>query len=348
MLRAGLLELGVPSEVYQWEGRLVERLYRLVRRRIPLPAKYNPLLYLEEALRVFSQVGFFGNTPRGHQLYHITNPALSWVVLKRRPSVVTVHDMVPFVQPRFLSDRLIRRSMRYMAQADLLICVSEHTRREVLENMAVDEGRIRVVHNGVRHDLFYLRNKADARQALGLPHDATIVLHIGSEEPRKNIEALLTAFHQLMSRVARPLLLRVGESTPISAKHISSLGIQERVHYLSGLTDVGAVYAAADVLCFPSTHEGFGFPPLEAMASGCPVVASNRSAIPEVVGEAGLLVNPDDPAALAKGMLQVMEDADLRNVLVRRGITRAAEFSWERCARETLEVYRELAPGVGA
>ena len=154
MLHEGLLGLGVPTELYHWDGRTVERFYSYLRSTLWKSPARTVLSPIEEAMRVLSQVWFFQNTPTRYPLYHITNAALAQVARRRRPSVVTVHDLVPYVDPRCTTDRIIRRSMQSTEQADRVICVSEHTRREVLENMSVDESRVRVVQNGVHHDIF--------------------------------------------------------------------------------------------------------------------------------------------------------------------------------------------------
>ena len=354
MLRAGLVSLGIPTELRHWTGPATDRVYRALRERARIPDAVNPLLYLEEAVRVLGQARFFRATPPGHSIYHVTNAALAYTVRRRRPAVVTVHDMIPFLQPRFATDHLIRHSMKSIANSDRVICISERIRQEVLELTDVDESRARVVMNGVDHSRFRPRDKAIARRRLGLPDEATVVLHVGSEEPRKGVPLLFRVFRQIMNGLPEPLLLRVGERTPVSDRIMDELGISDRVRYLHGLDhldeadSMGLAYNSAAVFCFPSTYEPFGLPPLEAMASGCPVVASNRTAIPEVVGDAGVLVEAEDVDAYARSILRVLTDKTFAAELVRQGLERAAEFSWERCARETLDVYREVVPGLGA
>jgi glycosyltransferase involved in cell wall biosynthesis len=232
--------------------------------------------------------------------------------------------------------------MKSIVQADHIICVSEHTRRELLRYLPVDPSRVTVVWNGIDHYQYHTRDKLDCRRLLGLPEDATIVLHVGSEEPRKNIPVLLKSFQLVSAHVTNPLLVRLGDATPENAKLISSLGIADRVKYLHGLSDPSLAYGAADVLCFPSKSEGFGLPPLEAMACGCPVVASNGGALGEVVGEAALVIDAEDSAGFAKAMERVLTDSNLRVTLVTRGLARAGEFDWSRCAQETARIYSQV------
>jgi glycosyltransferase involved in cell wall biosynthesis len=347
MLADGLRGIGLSTGTYEWRGVWVEKLYDLLWGRVPIRYNYNPFAYVEQGLRVVGQVRHFDRTPSGRGLYHITSPALARVAAKRHPSIVTIHDMVPFTQPRFLTDRLIRRSMRSAQDADRIICVSQFTRSELFQNLDVAPSEVSVVPLGVSHDVFQPGDKLRARAALGLPLHATIVLHVGSEEPRKNIPSILHAFAGITTQVPNALLVRVGGAVPATLRLIAQLGLEKRVMHLRALPTLGDVYRAADVLCFPSFQEGFGLPALEAMASGCPVVGSDRSAIPEIVGDAGALVNPEDVGALTNALVKVLEDSEYREDLVRKGLARAAEFSWERCARETLAVYQQIVPELG-
>jgi len=342
MLATELQRLGLPVANWHWQGSLVERVYSVVRTRLDKTLVSIPAHFVEETMRVASQAKFFNSTPKGYGVYHITNSTLARVASKRRPSVVTVHDLIPYTEPRDLSDWLIRQSMKSIVQADHIICVSEHTRRELLRYLPVDPSRVTVVWNGIDHYQYHTRDKLDCRRLLGLPEDATIVLHVGSEEPRKNIPVLLKSFQLVSAHVTNPLLVRLGDATPENAKLISSLGIADRVKYLHGLSDPSLAYGAADVLCFPSKSEGFGLPPLEAMACGCPVVASNGGALGEVVGEAALVIDAEDSAGFAKAMERVLTDSNLRVTLVTRGLARAGEFDWSRCAQETARIYSQV------
>ena len=353
MLQSCLAQLDVSTESRHWNGPATDRIYRFLREHVKIPDGANPLLYIEEAFRVLGQARHFWATPSGFDLYHVTNAALAHIVNRRSPAVVTVHDMIPFLNPRFLTDRLIRSSIKSISKADKVICVSETVRKEVLELTAVEESRVRVVMNGVDHGRFRERDKTESRRRLGLPLDSTIVLHVGSEEPRKGVPILFQAFKAVMNSIPNPLLLRVGEHTPASQQIIAELQIGANVRYIHGLShevdqqSIGYVYNAADVLCFPSTYEPFGLPPLEAMASGCPVVASNASAIPEVVGDSGILVDARDVRAYSEALTRVLTDQSVATYYSMRGLERAAHFSWERCARETLAVYQEVVPNFG-
>ena len=205
----------------------------------------------------------------------------------------------------------------------------------------IDPSIVRVIYNGLDHNQFKPRDKAVCRKMLGLSEDKVLVLHVGSEEPRKNIPTLIKAFHKFQREIPNAVLIRVGMKTTVIQRLINSLELGDKVIYFRNVRDLGYVYSAADLFVFPSSLEGFGLPPLEAMASGCPVIASNRTSIPEVVGDAGILLDPFDVDGFAHWMHKVYTGEKLKVKLIEEGFKRSKMFSWEKCASETLEVYKE-------
>jgi glycosyltransferase involved in cell wall biosynthesis len=173
-----------------------------------------------------------------------------------------------------------------------------------------------------------------------------MILQVGHSGPYKNVEAILCVLPIIQKRIGRPVeLLKVGGPfTSVQLQLIERLGIGDRVRFL-GAVDVSnllAAYTKADLLLMPSLYEGFGLPALEAMACGTPVVVSNKGSLPEVVGEAGLYVEPTDFEGIADAVARVLTEPQLRAQMRARGLKQAANFSWERTARETLAVYREV------
>jgi glycosyltransferase involved in cell wall biosynthesis len=177
------------------------------------------------------------------------------------------------------------------------------------------------------------------------PREFTI-LHVGHSGFYKNIEAILCALPLVQVQLERPVrFCKVGGRLTLSQQElIAKLGISGSVETLGTLSDnaLAQVYRTSDVLVMPSLHEGFGLPILEAMASGTPVVASNRGSLPEVVGDAGLIVEPDDIEAIADAVVRLITDPKVRDEMIARGIDRSGQFTWERTARATLDVYRAV------
>lgn len=266
------------------------------------------------------------------------------------PSVVTVHDLAflrfNLHQPakrRYLT-ALTRRSVQRAAH---VITVSEFTRREVLELLGVDPARVTAIPNG-RDDRFAPVDAATLerfRTERGLP--PRFVLFLGTLEPRKNVTTLIRAYAQARAELNMPLLIGGGKGWLYEDVFalVRELGLEQSVQF-TGFIDSDALplyYAAATAFVYPSLYEGFGFPPLEAMATGTPVIVSTAAALTEVAGDAALAVPPQDVDALAAALQRITGDETLRTELRTRGLERAQQFSWRRAADETLRVLRGVA-----
>ncbi len=268
------------------------------------------------------------------------------------PRVLTVHDVTFFLLPnRYpVARRLFFQAMtRLAARRATRVLVPSHSVRESLSSLLQTPlDRLAVTPEGVSA-AFRPLDRDDCRllahERYGLPDG--YLLSVGTREPGKNREALLQALARLV-RGGRDLHLAVvgqrGWRYEGESEALSSLGVEGRVHFTGYVpqADLPALYNAASVFVFPSLHEGFGLPALEAMACGVPVVTSTVSALPEVVGEAGLLVDPANADALADAIARVLDDRTLAADLASAGLARAASFTWEACAKATVAVYREV------
>ena len=268
------------------------------------------------------------------------------------PSVITIHDLAIYRNARWFPGRqpLSTRFVvpRSVLRADVVIAVSENTARDVVDIFGIPRSRIKVVPHGVATSFVPMSTEdlAAARARLKLPE--RFILFVGTIEPRKNLETLLEAWAMMRDR---PDLVVVGAwgwlYEPIRAR-MSRMG--PGLHHIDGLdpTDLPAVYNLARVLAHPAWYEGFGLPPLEAMACGTPVVVSDRSSLPEVVDDAGLVVSAGDANAWRETLEKVIGDTDLAADLRHRGILRAAQFSWARAASLTWQAIDQAItkPGV--
>lgn len=232
----------------------------------------------------------------------------------------------------------------YLTKAHTVIAGSAATRDTLERYTPVRADRIVVVPYGVNATFCPVPQVGAGRRAsAGLGAQARVLLHVATRGRYKNTPGLLRAFAQLRARVADAVLVRIGAPLyPDEAALADTLGVSNAITYLGTLRDDRALvewYNAADVLVFPSFWEGFGWPPLEAMACGTPVVASNIPSIAEVIGDAGLLVPPDDTSAIALATERVLHDSVLAESLRRKGLERASHFTWTRTAALTLAVY---------
>ena len=266
--------------------------------------------------------------------------------------VCTIHDLIPLDRPEWFAPRfaswygwLLPRLARRVRH---IIAVSEFTRSRILERFGIDPSRVTVIPNGVdgrfapRPALEVERVRAD----LGLP-TARYVLSVGSLEPRKNVNRLLEAWARAVPRLPEDLYLVVSGAKGVARVFSSvSLGrLPPRVLLTGYVPDehLPALYSGATIFVYPSLYEGFGLPPLEAMACGTPVITSNTTSLPEVVGDAALLVDPLDVEATARAIERLAGDEAERARLRRLGLERIARFNWDDVAARTWEVLREHA-----
>jgi len=289
-------------------------------------------------------------TPLGLDLLHSPDfipPAFGY-----RRSVITVHDLNFLYYPQFLT----AESRRYyngriawaVRRADHILADSHATKADLVSMLSIEPEKITVVHLAADPTYRPLA-EAEARRIVakyglkpGYP------LFVGTLEPRKNLPGLLQAYRLL--RDARttdePLVLVGGKGWLYDEifERVEVLRLTEHVCFLQDVpnADLPGLYSAAALLTTPSFYEGFGLPALEAMSFGTPVVVSDRASLPEVVGQAGLLVNPDDPEDIARALTRVLMDETLRVRMRERGLEQAARFTWDKAARETLAVYREV------
>ncbi|HET6614534.1 MAG TPA: glycosyltransferase family 1 protein [Dehalococcoidia bacterium] len=316
---------------------------RRIRAPFPTPNEYARAVW-EQAV-VPSQV---------HRLapdvYHSPNYILP--LRLRCPSVVTIHDMA------FLDRRLHRlRSHLYLSvlataavhKATRIICVSEYTKREMVRRFPSSEAKARVIGEGVEPAFVpQSRGAIDRfRRRFGLVDP--YILFVGTIEPRKNLPRLIEAFSAAVAGHAYPhrLIIAGGsgwKDEPVRRAYRAS-AVRERIHFAGYVSDdeLPAAYSGADVFVYPSLHEGFGLPPLEAMACGAPVITSNVTSLPEVVGDAAITVNPRDTNDLTDALRRLMANATLRAELSAAGRARAADFSWQDAAARTISVYEEAA-----
>ncbi|MCU0607443.1 MAG: glycosyltransferase family 4 protein [Candidatus Edwardsbacteria bacterium] len=282
---------------------------------------------------------------RGYGVVHLTSQNMSFLcgAVPGR-TVVTCLDIIPLIAPEAPLERQWRGYLYSgLRRADRLIAISAATKRDVMRHCGIAADRIDVVPLGV-DERYRPGDKATVRRQPHLPGDRPIILHVGTAAARKRVPLLLGAFARARS-CRDALLVRIGKATPEHRALARRLGIQQRVLFLENIAAdaLPSYYGAADLFVFPSRHEGFGLPPLEAMASGCPVIAADNSSIPEVVGDAGVLVASDDPQRWAEEIDRVLDDPALAKDLARRGVERAASFTWEKTFKLTEKIYCRVA-----
>lgn len=271
------------------------------------------------------------------------------------PTVATIHDLAPFhVAEKYDWKRMFYGRVvvkRLAHRQDEIIAISQNTARDITRFFGVAPDKITVIHNGLEHDRFFPDSVSAAKRAVANKHgiSAPFFLYVARlEHPAKNHVRLIEAFNRFKAETKSPWNLVFGgsdwhgaeeihrkASTSPFARDIRSLGFVSNA-------DLPTLYRAADVFVYPSLFEGFGLPPVEAMACGCPVISSNRGSLSEVVGSAARIIDPEDIEQLQAEMARVALNPELRQSLREAGLVHAQLFTWQSTAQQTLQVYERV------
>lgn len=287
-------------------------------------------------------------------LYHSTD--YNGIPISRKfKTIATLYDLIPLSFPEAylknqpLDIRLGYRSiLKRYKKADHIISISEATKKDAIRLLGIPEDRITVVPLAFDKKLFHSLKDFNAIKKVKIKYNLPerYFLYSGSLEPHKNVERVLKVFKSLSNLPEKFVFIGIHSQGQRESflSQIRELNLTERVKHLGYVEDgdLSALFCGATAFVFPSLKEGFGLPALESMACGCPVISSNLSAMPEVVGDADILIDPYDEKALQESMVRLSSDEKLREQLKAKGLKRASSFSWERCAQKTLEVYKKI------
>ncbi|HEX9004335.1 MAG TPA: glycosyltransferase family 1 protein [Blastocatellia bacterium] len=283
-------------------------------------------------------------------VFHGTNYCVP--VFSPCPTVTTIHDLSLFTQAHTHENENVVRGKRRIPlmarRATKIIAPSEWTKREIIEHLGIREEKIRVIFEAARTGMKPLLPPEFQAVVAKYQLQQHFVLYVGTIEPRKNLLTLIRSYDELLRTTThRPQLVLCGGRGWLFDevfKLVEKLKLQEQVRFTGYVPDedLPALYSAAEIFLYPSLYEGFGLPPLEAMACGTPTISSNASSLPEVVGNAGLTHDPNDWQSLTGHMAKLLGDRVARQHFRQAGLEQAARFSWDRAARETQSVYDEV------
>ncbi len=297
---------------------------------------------------------------RGLQLDVLHVPSYRRLLWPRPcPLVATIHDLAPFRVPkkyswtRMFYGRVIAR--RLAQRQDAVIAISQNTAKDIRQFFDVPPNRIAVIHNGVNHDRFFPGDRLEARDEIARRYNlpAPFFLYVARlEHPAKNHVRLISAFNEFKSATRSDWQLVFGGSDWHGAEAIHAAAKQSP--FASDIRPLGfvadedlpALYRAADAFVYPSLYEGFGMPPIEAMACGCPVISSTRGSLGEVVGDAAAIVEPEDVNSITKQLRSLADDSTARERLRVAGLQQAKQFDWNNTASQTLSIYARLGRNV--
>lgn len=295
-----------------------------------------------------------------HIIDHSNAHVAYWLMRLDKPIVVTCHDLVQFIYPELLREQarfpafstaMLNYSVRGMLRASQVIAVSSNTANDVEKILGIEPQRIVVIPNGTDKHFHPLPTSSVEylRQQYTTSPDEICLLNVGSSHHRKNLVTVLEVLHTLVQQGISIRLWKAGDDFTADQKaFIQTHKLEQKVTYLGKPNPdlLLQVYNAADILIAPSLYEGFGLTVLEAMACGTPVITSNVSSLPEVAGDAAILVDPMNVQAMSEAVLQLLNTASYRQVLRAKGIERVHKFTWRRTAEQVAQVYENLIASV--
>ena len=315
---------------------------------MPLPVRISNLL-LDKFPRFFPL--YFEPYLKFPKIIHGTN--YNVYPYQKCLKVMSLYDLTFIKYPNYINavvKTYTERVKRCLQWTDLVITISESSKKDIIEYLNVKPDRIYITPLASRYYPNYLsvESKEKLKPSVNYDFSQPYILFVSTIEPRKNINAIISAFNYLkdQSKIEHHLIL-VGQKGWHHKPIFEAIGAspwKTQIHHLNYLSDelVALLYSQTDVFVYPSHYEGFGLPVLEAMTLGAPVITSNTSSLPEVAGDAALLIDPNDSIQLADTILKVISDSQFRSQLIDKGQERAKLYSWERTAKETLKAYRSL------
>ena len=280
-------------------------------------------------------------------------PCFSAPLNFKKPIVVTIHDIISLLFPEtipFASRMFYSKWMPFSyRKAAQIITISESTKRDIVRVLGIPEEKITVIPLGFDKKMQTKVSRDEitkVKKKYSLPEK--YLLHIGTLEPRKNLDFLIDVFSEVIANGDNKLGLVItgkkGWYYEGLFEKVKNLSLEDRVIFTGYIDeeDKAAIYQGARIFTFPSIYEGFGLPPLEAMAAGIPVISSDTSSMPEVIGDAGILISPYDREAWAKAILEVDSDENLRKKMISKNLLQVEKFSWDKTAQKTIEIYSKV------
>ncbi|HEY5562000.1 MAG TPA: glycosyltransferase family 1 protein [Clostridiaceae bacterium] len=286
-------------------------------------------------------------------LYHVPQNGIGLPKEKNCSFVITLHDVIPFKMPETVGEKYLKIFLEEVPKiiplCDGIITVSNFSKNDIAETFNYPKEKIHVTYLA-SEDIYHPLNKEKCKSFIKENYSIApnFLLYIGGFSPRKNILGLIEAFSKVNQTFDKELKLvivgKLGKSYDIYKERAEKLGVADSVIFTGfiPITDLPYFYNACEIFVYPSFYEGFGLPPIEAMACGTPVITSSITSIPEVVENAAILIDPHDINALSESIIMCLSDSDLRKTLIQRGLLKTSKLSWKETAKQTVEIYKKI------
>jgi Glycosyltransferase len=281
---------------------------------------------------------------------HITSQQFAYLLksLKLDKTIITCYDLIPWAYENNRSS-FWKNNIEGLSKADKIITISDFSKNEIIKYAGYSPDKIEIVYPAVDHNIYYKTRDKSILKRLNISDSCKIILYVGSEEPRQSVDLLIKAFSELKKQLPEIKLIKIGNPHLYGAREkilelIEKLNLQKDIIFRDYVPEeeLPKWYNAADLMVYPCLYAGFGMPPLEAMACGTPVITSNTTSLPEVVGDAGIMIDPQDINTLANNMYNVLTNDGLKEDMSKKGLKRAELFNWNESAAKTKDIYKEL------
>ena len=281
---------------------------------------------------------------------HITCQELAYLlkISKLEKTIVTCYDLIPWIYENNRSFTW-KLNMKGLRKADRIITISEFSKSEIIKHVDYPEDRIDIINPAIDHENYYVKRDRNILKRFNIPESTKVILYVGSEMPRQNVPFLLRSFSELKKVLPDIKLLKIGNPQWNGAREellklAKDLNIRNDVIFVGYVKEkeLSKWYNAADLFVYPSLYGGWSLPCLEAMACGTPVITSDISVFPEVVGNVSVVTDPYSVDGLTEAMWDALAHNNFREILIQKGLERAKLFTWDKAAEETLKVYRKM------
>ncbi|WP_410506235.1 glycosyltransferase family 4 protein [Haloimpatiens sp. FM7315] len=282
-------------------------------------------------------------------LYHVPQNGIGLPTNKNCPYIITLHDVIPFKMPETVSDTYLKIFNQNINQiislCDGIITVSNYSKEDIIKTLNYPKDKIYVTYlasESIYKPLNKKKCKSFIKNYYGIEED--FILYIGGFSPRKNISGLIDAFSKIAKKRKIKLIIggRKGKSYELYKNQVERLNMENKILFPGFLPakHMPFFYNAAKIFVYPSLYEGFGLPPIEAMACGSPVIASNRTSIPEILGNSAYLINPEDTDMIKAAIIKVLDDDNFKNTLIKNGFIKSNSLNWKKTAMDTIAAYK--------
>jgi glycosyltransferase involved in cell wall biosynthesis len=333
--------------VYTSSDSLIKSFPRKVSPASPLTSPDRR--FLGNILRILWQQTVLPLRLRKQRASLVYSPVPEGIFYPHLSQIITIHDVIPFKYPELYPKQKYHFYYAVpilLMHSQAVICDSENTKKDAIAYYRVDDERMHVIYPGFNPERFWPRPNGPVPRRFGLTR---YLLYVGDMRPYKNLERILEAFASLRLKDLQFVIAGRKDRRfyPRIRKKVGDLSLEDKVVFLGYVPeeDLPHLYSASAALVHATLYEGFGLPPLEAMACGCPVIASNVASLPEVCGDAAYYVDPYDAGSIAAGIHQVLTDHNLRNALVRKGLERVQLFSWRKTVEQLIKLFEKVMGG---